>query len=93
MGLNATQKQSSGIVNNKGVDKPAHLCCLISTFIICSWESIIWASMRENLSLVVCEQHRRIPGCASMQSGQGLCYSLFGMAIICKLATGEISIF
>ena len=39
---------------------------------------IIWASMRENLSLGVCEQHRRRPACASAQSDQRLCYLLFG---------------
>ena len=38
---------------------------------------IIWASTRENLSSVVCEQHRRRPACASAQSDQRLCYSLF----------------
>ena len=39
----------------------------------------IWASSRENLSSGVCEQHRRLPACASAQSDQRLCYSLFGM--------------
>ena len=38
---------------------------------------IIWASMRENLSSGVCEQQRRRPACASAQSDQRLCYSLF----------------
>ena len=38
----------------------------------------IWASTRENLSSGVCEQHRRRPACASAQSDQRLCYSLFG---------------
>ena len=37
----------------------------------------------------VCEHHRCRPACASAQSDQRLCYSLF----ICKLATGEISVF
>ena len=37
-----------------------------------------WASLRENLSLVVCEQHRRRPACTSLQTVQRLCYSLFG---------------
>ena len=38
----------------------------------------IWALMQENLSSGVCEQHRRRPACASAQSDQHLCYSLFG---------------
>ena len=38
---------------------------------------INWASSRENLSSGVCEQHRRRPACASAQSDQRLCYSLF----------------
>ena len=43
-----------------------------------------WASMRETLSSGEggggggCEQHRRRPACASAQSDQRLCYSLFG---------------
>ena len=36
------------------------------------------ASTRENLSLKVCEQQRRILACASAQSDQRLCYSLIG---------------
>ena len=39
--------------------------------------SYIWASTRENLSSGVCEQHRRRPACASVQSDQQLCYSRF----------------
>ena len=38
---------------------------------------IKWASMGENLSLGVCEQQRRRPACASTQTDQRLCYSLF----------------
>ena len=37
-----------------------------------------WASSRENLSSEVREQQRRRPACASAQSDQRLCYSLFG---------------
>ena len=37
-----------------------------------------WASSREKLSSGVCEQQRRRPACASAQSDQRLCYSLFG---------------
>ena len=37
----------------------------------------IWASVRENLSSGVCEQQRRRPACASAQTDQRLCYSLF----------------
>ena len=54
--------------------------------------SHIWASTRENQSSVVWEQQRRRPACASAQSDQRLCYSLFGK-FICELATDEISIF
>ena len=45
---------------------------------------LIWASKQENLSSEVCEQHRRIPACASAQTGQRLCYSLFGKYHIYK---------
>ena len=38
----------------------------------------IWASSRDNLFSVVCEQQRHRPTCASAQSDQCLCYSLFG---------------
>ena len=41
-------------------------------------QDLSWASSRENLSTGVCEQHRRRPACASAQSDQRLCYSLFG---------------
>ena len=43
-----------------------------------SKEDIKWASTRENMSSVVCEQQRHRPACASAQSDQRLCYSLFG---------------
>ena len=33
---------SSGFANNKGADEPAHRCRLISTFVICFLESIIF---------------------------------------------------
>ena len=36
-----------------------------------------WAATRENLSSRVCEQYRRRPACASAQSDQRLCNSLF----------------
>ena len=49
---------------------------------------IIWASSRENLSSVVFEQQRRRPACASTQSDQRLCYSLFEITIS-KLATSD----
>ena len=39
--------------------------------------NISWASMRENLSSGVCQQQRRRPACASAQTDQRLCYSLF----------------
>ena len=46
--------------------------------------------MRENLSLGVCEQHRRSPVCADLISALVIHFS---EGIICKLGTGEISIF
>ena len=36
------------------------------------------ASLRQNLSSGVCEQHRRRPACASAQTDQRHCYSLTG---------------
>ena len=39
--------------------------------------SVIWALTRINLSSGVCELQRRGPACASVQSDQHLCYSLF----------------
>ena len=60
--------------------------CLISTSIR-SWSpksivikipSHIGAFIGENLSSVVCEQHKRRPACASAQSDHPLCFSLFG---------------
>ena len=41
-------------------------------------KALIWASTRENLSSGVCEQQRRRPACASAQSDQRLCCSVFG---------------
>ena len=37
-----------------------------------------WASLRENLSSGIWEQHRRRSACVSAQSDQRLCYSLCG---------------
>ena len=37
-----------------------------------------WAAMRENRTLWVCEQHKRRPACASVQTDQHLCYLLIG---------------
>ena len=54
--------------------------------------AIIWTSTRETLSSGVCEQHRRRPACASVQSDQRL-FFCFLESIICKLAAGEISIY
>ena len=45
--------------------------------ITCDPSIYILASLRENLSLEVCEQHRRRPACAPVKSDQRLCYSLF----------------
>ena len=45
------------------------------------WKSHVEAHMgleAKNLSLVVCEQHRRRPGCAYAQTDQHLRYWLFG---------------
>ena len=47
-------------------------------WILSSEWPMVWASTRENLSSVVCEQQRRRPACTSAQSDQRLCYSLFG---------------
>ena len=41
------------------------------------WSILYWASSRVNLSSGGCEQHRRRPACASAQSDQRLCCSLF----------------
>ena len=38
---------------------------------------IYFGLVAKNLSSGVCEQHRRRPACASAQSDQRLCYSLF----------------
>ena len=54
--------------------------------------SHMWASMRENLSSGICEQQRCRPACASAQTDQRLCYSLFRITIS-RHATREISIF
>ena len=37
----AQENLSSVFADNKGVDQPAHLCSLISAFVICSLESMI----------------------------------------------------
>ena len=52
---------------------------VVCSFCVCITleRNIIWASMRENLSAGVCKQHRRRPACASAQSDQRLCCSLF----------------
>ena len=39
---------------------------------------IIWASVRENLSLVVCKQEKCRSACAFVQSDLRLCYSFIG---------------
>ena len=40
------------------------------------WLTYIWATLRENLSSVVCEQQMPRPACTYAQSDQHLCYSL-----------------
>ena len=50
----------------------------IQRFAILVSSGIIRASSRENLSSEVCEQQRRRPACASAQSDQRICCSLFG---------------
>ena len=43
----------------------------------CTQVSVLYqCSTRENLSSGVCEQHRRRPACAFVQSDQRLCFSL-----------------
>ena len=50
--------------------------------------------MRKNLSSGVCEKPRRRPACASAQSDQRLCFSLFAFfSIIYKLASCDFSTF
>ena len=51
--------------------------CIMVLFSKC-YIDIIWASVRENLSSGVCEQHRCRPACAFAQSDQRLCCSLIG---------------
>ena len=51
-------------INNKGADQTAQICRLVCAFVIHIQQSqvfshMIWASMWENLSSVVCEQQRR----------------------------------
>ena len=72
-------------VNNKGADQTAQMCRLVCAFVVRMQQvrfsylevNIIWGSPRENMSSRVGEQHRRRPACASAQSDQRLCYSLF----------------
>ena len=56
------------------------LCFSIKSKAIFTTENhmTIWASPRENLSSVVCEQQRHRPACPSAQPDQHLCYSRFG---------------
>ena len=51
-----------------------------------------WASAPENLSSVVCQQHRRRPACASAQSDQRVVIRVLE-STISKLALSEISLF
>ena len=60
--------------------------------VLLSLHSIIWASTRENLSSVVCEQHRRRSACASPSLISPFVIH-FLECTISKLATSEISIF
>ena len=53
---------------------------------------IIWASLQENLSSVVCEQQRHRPACAYAQTDQRFYYSLIGKCIS-LLSSSKISIF
>ena len=49
MGLDV-RNLSSGFANNKGADQPAHPCRLISTFVICFLESIIFTLITSEIS-------------------------------------------
>ena len=40
-----------GLRNNKGADQPAHLCSLISTFVIQLLESIIYKLVTSEISI------------------------------------------
>ena len=44
----------------------------------CPPTQMIWASSQENLSLVLCEQQRHRPACASVQTDKHLCHSRIG---------------
>ena len=59
----------------------------MSTILVPVYETLIliiyhMGPTRENLSLGVCKQHRRRPACASAQSDQHLCYSLFEVSYV-----------
>ena len=62
----------------------------IPAFVNSSLESIIWALMRANLSSEVCEQQRHRPACASTQSDQCLCYSLWETPLLFALRKYQI---
>ena len=73
--------------NNKGTDQTAWMRSLVCACVVRKPRRQVfshrgpydkWASTRENLSLGVCEHHRRRPACALAQSDQRLCYSRFG---------------
>ena len=50
MSASTQENLSSEVANNKGADQPAHMRSLLSAFVICFLESIIWTSLQENLS-------------------------------------------
>ena len=55
-----------------------HFCITFHHFRFILTVVVIWALTRGNLSSGVWEQQRRRPACASAQTDQRLCYSLFG---------------
>ena len=66
------------IQNINHINRSMYVCIEQTSDNDCDIIYLIWAATRENLSSGVYEQHRRRPACASAQSDQRLCFSLFG---------------
>ena len=73
----AVLQPSTPVLHQKSV-WPNLVAYMLKNVHVYEYATIIWASTRETLSSGVCEQHRSRPACASAQSDQRLCYSLFG---------------
>ena len=70
----AKYKTSAPLATSANPFKGSICAYAISTEFLCTCP--IWAWLRQNLSLGVCEQQKRRPACAPAQSDQRLCYSL-----------------